>query len=350
MDEERLGEFVGRVVSDLAAAESAAVAYLGDRLGLYRALAGAGPLTPAELAGRTRTNERLVREWLHNQVAGGYVGHDARTGTFELPAEHAAVLADESSSVFLAGVLEIVAAMWADAGHVESAFRGDGGLHWGHHDERLYSGTERLFAPIYRSQLTSEWIPALDGVEQKLRAGARVADVGCGTGVSTVVLAQTYGASRFVGSDVHAGSVETARRRATEAGVDDRVDFRVEDATAFSGSGFDLVCFLDSLHDMGDPVAAAARARASLAPGGTLLVVEPMAQDRLEDNVNPVSRLYYAGSVFLCTPSSLAQDPGTGLGAQAGPTRLVEVLRAAGFPRVRVALETPFNLVLEARS
>ena len=351
INEAKLEEFVGKVVTDLAAAEAGAVAYLGDRLGFYSLLAGAGPITADSLARKAGTNERLTREWLANQVAGGYVEYDANADTFELPDEHAAVLAEETSAVYVAGVLEIAAAMWADAGKVEAAFRSDGGVSWGDHDERLYSGVERLFGPLYRSQLTTAWIPALTGVEAKLTQGGRVADVGCGHGISTVIMAEAYPNSEFVGFDSHPASIEAAGKRAAEAGVTDRVRFDVADAhgAATGETGFDLVCFLDCLHDMGDPVAAAAAARSILNEGGSVLVVEPKAADALTDNVNPVSRLYYSGSTFLCTPSSLAQTGAAGLGAQAGPTVLTRVLRDAGFATAQVVAETPFNTIIEAR-
>ena len=347
LDPARLETFVGRMVSDLAAAESAAATYVGDRLGLYRAMTGGGAMTPAELAGRTGTNERLVLEWLRNQTAGGYVEHE--DGRFRLPPEHAAALADEESPYFLAGAFEIIAAIWSDTGAIEEAFLGDGALAWGDHDSRLYSGVERFYGATYRSSLVQAWLPELDGVAERLEAGAAVADVGCGYGLSTVVMAEAFPGSTLVGYDSHAPSIDAARARAARAGVDDRVQFEVRDASEAPQDEFDLVCFFDALHDMGDPVGAAAAARRALRADGVLMVVEPMAGDRLEDNVGPVARTYYAGSTFLCTPSALAQEGHHALGAQAGPAALTEVLEAAGFTRVRVAARTPFNLVLEAR-
>ncbi|MGH3886130.1 MAG: class I SAM-dependent methyltransferase [Pseudonocardiaceae bacterium] len=354
MDHNKVEEFLGRAVSEMATVEAAATAYLGDQLGLYQALAGAGPMTSDELAECTGTQERLVREWCHAQVAGGYLDYDSNGGdpavaTFELPPEHAAVLADPDSPVYLAGILEIAAAMWASTDRVAAAFRDGGGVGWHEHDPRLFRGVERLFGPIYRHQLVAEWIPALDGVEDKLRAGARIADIGCGHGVSTITLAQAFPASTITGFDYHEPSIEVARKAATEAGVSDRARFEVVAAAAFPGGGYDLICLFDCLHDMGDPVGAARHARAALTDDGTVLLVEPKAGDDLTENLNPVSRLYYAGSVFLCTPSSLAQDGAHGLGAQAGQARLAEVFREAGFTRFRRATETPFNLVLEAR-
>lgn len=349
LDQTKLNEFLETFVADVAAAESAVCTYIGDALGLYQAMAGAGPLTPAELGEATDTHERYVQEWLANQAAGGYVTYDADAGTFELPAEQAAVLADPDSPVYLCGVFEMAAAMWAAADQVATAFRTGEGVDWGEHDPKLHRGTERLFAPIYRTQLIDAWIPALDGVDERLRRGARVADVGCGHGASTVVMAGAYPNSRFVGFDYHAPSISAAAKAAAEAGVGERVAFEVAAADAFPGNDYDLVCLFDCWHDMGDPLAAAAHIRRTLADDGTLLLVEPMAGDELVDNLHPVGRMLYAASTLVCTPSSLAQPGARGLGAQAGEARLTEVLTAAGFTRVRRAAETPFNLVLEAR-
>lgn len=347
MDATKLEAFMGRAVTDLAAAESSAATYLGDRLGLYRAMASGEQLTAGELAARTGTNERLVLEWLRNQTAGGYVEHEA--DLFRLPLEHAEALANEASPYFLGGAFEIVAAIWADADQLELAFRGDGSFAWGAHDPRLYRGVERFYGATYRSSLVQGWLPALDGVVERLEAGARVADVGCGYGLSTNVMAAAFPRSTFVGYDNHGASIVAARDRARQAGVAERVRFEELAAADVPADGFDLVCFFDALHDMGDPVGAAAAARHALAADGVLMVVEPRAGDRLDDNVGPVSRTYYAGSTFLCTPGALAQGGQHALGAQAGPAALTEVLHAAGFSRVRVAGETPFNLVLEAR-
>lgn len=353
IDHAKLEEFLGQAVTDAAAAESAAAIYLGDRLGLYRTLARTGPVTSDELARASSTDERYVREWLGNQVAGGYVAYDPATLTYELPPEQAAVLADEGSPAFLAGVYEIVAAVWAATDRIEKAFTTGEGLGWGEHDDRLYRGVERLFAPLYRSQLVQSWIPALDGVDDRLRRGARVADVGCGYGISTVILAQAYPASTFVGLDLHAPSIEAAREAAARAGVSDRCRFEVAEASGLppgpGGAPYDLACFLDCLHDMGDPVGALRRVGAQLDDDGTVLIVEPRAGAGPHENANPVSRLFYAGSLFLCTPSALAQEGGMALGAQAGTDRLAEVVAAAGFGRFREAAVTPFNLVLEAR-
>jgi SAM-dependent methyltransferase len=349
VDEAKLHEFIAKTVTELSIAESGPLIYLGDKLGLYRAMAGAGPLTSEDLADRTGTHERYVREWLNNQAAGGIVDYNAVDGTYELSDEAAHVWADETSPAFLAGWIELIAAMWADADLLGDAFRSGDGVAWGDHDRRLYRAVQRFFSPLYRGSLVQEWIPSLDGVEARLREGAHVADVGCGYGISTVIMAQAYPRSTFVGYDGHPDSIVAAGKAAAEAGVADRVRFEVADATSFGGTGYDLVCFFDALHDMGDPVGAAAHARDALAEDGTVMLVEPQAGDRVEDNLNPVGRTYYAGSTFLCTPSALAQPGGYSLGAQAGPERLAEVLRRAGFTRCRTTVATPFNLVLEAR-
>ncbi|MDQ3897876.1 MAG: methyltransferase domain-containing protein [Actinomycetota bacterium] len=349
MNETKLYELLGKAVQEWSAAESAPLGYIGDKLGLYRALDGAGPLTSQELADRTGTYERYVREWLNNQAAGGWIEYDATDGTYQLSDEAAELWAHEKSPFFLAGAWELVASIWADADRVADAFRSGSGIGWGEHDHRLYRGVQRIYAPLYRGSLVKEWIPSLDGVEAKLRSGALVADVGCGYGISTVILAQAYPRSTFVGFDVHAGSIEAAEKAAADAGVADRVRFEVADASSFGGTGYHLVCFFDALHDMGDPVGALTHTRTTLAEDGTVLVVEPHAGDRVEENLNPVSRLYYAGSTFLCTPSSLAQPGALGLGAQAGPERLTQVATQAGFTRCRATVGTPFNLVLEVR-
>ncbi len=346
IDEARMEAFLGRAVADLAAAESSAACYIGDRLGLYRTLADGQWRTAAELAAETETNERLVLEWLRNQTAGEYVMHD--NGRFHLPAEHAVALADPTSPAFLGGIFQVIASIWADVEKSEAAFRGDGGVDWGAHDERLYEGVDRLFAPIYRAYLTTEWIPALDGVAETLAHGGKVADMGCGLGSSTLVLAESYPASTVIGYDYHGGSIETARSRAAEAGVDDNLRFEIADAADLPAEEFDLVCFFDALHDMGDPLAAVTSARRALREGGVLMAVEPKAADELDDNISPANRLFYAGSVFLCTPSALAQG-GAALGAQAGPTAMINTLKEGGFESVRIAAETPFNYVFEAR-
>ncbi|GLY18545.1 SAM-dependent methyltransferase [Kineosporia sp. NBRC 101677] len=349
VDESRLHAFVGQAVIDMGAAISGLMLHLGDRLGLYRALADAGPITPGGLAGRTGTAERYVREWLANQAAGGYVVYHPAEGTFELPAEQAMVVADETSPVFLGGAFEAIASCYADHDLLAAAFRSGEGIGWHQHDGRLFSGVVRLFRPGYAAHLVESWLPALDGVVAKLRAGASVADVGCGQGASTVIMAQAFERSTFAGFDLHEPSIEQARRSAQEAGVDHRARFEVAAAKEVPGAGYDLVCLFDALHDMGDPVGAARRIHRALAPDGTLMLVEPNADDGLENNLNPVGRTYYGLSTAICTPGSLAQEVGLGLGAQAGPAALTAVLTEAGFSSVRRATETPFNIVLEAR-
>ena len=349
IDETALNAFIERVVGELSASVSAPLILVGDRLGLYKAMAGAGPLTPAQLAASTGTTERYVREWLCNQAASGYVTYDPTAETFTLTDEAAFCLADEDSPVFLPGAYQLMSAMMHDEPKISAAFRTGEGVGWHEHYEELYPGTERFFRPGYNANLVSAWLPALDGVIEKLAAGAQVADVGCGHGASTIILAQSFPNSRFAGFDYHAASIETARKRATEAGVADRVTFEVASAADYPGSGYDLVGFFDSLHDMGDPIAAAAHVLDSLRPDGTFLLVEPYAGDRIEDNLNPVGRIFYAGSTMLCTPASRSQAGQAALGAQAGKARLRDVALAAGFTRFRRATETPFNLIFEAR-
>lgn len=350
VDEARLEAFVGQAVTDMGAAISGLLLHIGDRLGLYKAMAGAGPITSIELARRTATAERYVREWLGNQAAGGYVVHDPAQCTYELPAEQAMVLANEESPVFLAGAFETIASCYADHDVFVDAFRSGAGVGWHAHDERLFSGVVRLFRPGYAAYLVDAWLPALDGVVDKLRTGARVADVGCGRGASTIIMAQAFARSTFAGFDSHEPSIEVARAAAAEAGVHQRASFEVATAKDLPGQGYDLVCLFDALHDMGDPVGAARRIRRALAPDGTLLLVEPNAGDALEQNLNPVGRTYYGLSTVICTPASLAQDVGLGLGAQAGERQLAAVLRDAGFGHVRRATETPFNIILEAKA
>lgn len=348
IDPAKLEAFVGRIVTELGAAASAVLVRIGDELGLYRAMADGAPVTPRELAARTRTSERYVREWLSNQAAGGFVEYDARTGTFTLPPEQALALATEDSPASVQGAFQSFGAFAAARTRIAERFRTGEGLPWGDHDHDLFAGTERFFRPGYAAHLVDEWIPALDGVEEKLERGAKIADVGCGHGASTVLLAKAYPRCRLVGYDTHLASIEAARRNAEREGVADRVQFEVSDAVSFPGTGFDLVAHFDSLHDMADPVGAARRVRKALAPGGTWMLVEPFAGDRLEENLNPVGRLYYAASTLVCVPSSLAGH-GPALGAQAGEARLRDVAEQAGFRSFRRATQTPFNLVLEAR-
>jgi SAM-dependent methyltransferase len=348
VDEAKLNAFVGQVVGDVASAASAVMVLLGDKLGLYKALAERGPSTPEELAEAAKVAPRYVVEWLGNQTAGGYLTYDAKKSRYALTPESAQVLANEASPVFMAGAFQVVLAMFRGLPKTQEIFRSGKGLAWGEQDGCLFEGTERLFRPGYVNNLVQSWLPALEGVESKLERGARVADVGCGHGASTIVMAKRYPKSKFFGFDSHAGSIEVARDRARAAGVQDRVHFEVADATRYSGDGYDLVAVFDCFHDLGDPLGAATRARHALNADGTFLMVEPAARDHVEDNINPVSRLFYAASTCLCVPCSLATD-GPALGAQAGQGRLEAIVRKAGFSRFRLATQTPFNLVLEAR-
>ena len=349
LDEAKVGAFVGQALGELGATLNAALVVIGDELGLYKAMSGAGPLTPAELAERTGTSERYVREWLNAQAAGGYVDYDPEERRYTLPPEHAYVLADEESPYFLPGAFQLMAASVRDEPKIREAFRSGAGVGWHEHDHGVFEGCERFFRPGYVANLIPSWIPALEGVEAKLRAGASVADVGCGHGASTILMAEAFPASRFIGFDYHDGSIEQARERAEAAGLSDRVRFEVAPAAAYPGTQYDLVTTFDCLHDMGDPVGAARHVHESLAADGTWLIVEPFAGDRVEDNLNPVGRVYYGASTLLCTPASLSQEVGLALGAQAGEARLRDVVTSGGFTHFRRAAETPFNLVLEAR-
>ena len=348
-DPDRLNAFLGRMLGDMGATLNAALVVVGDRLGLYKAMEEAGPMDAATLARRTGTTERYVREWLAAQAASGYVTHDAATGQFRLEPEQAMVFAQDGSPAFMAGFFEIAEAVFRAVPRVTDAFRSGKGVGWHEHHRCLFCGTERFFRTSYNHHLVPEWLPALDGVAAKLTKGATVADVGCGHGASTILMAQAFPKSRFYGFDYHLPSVEAARDAAAKAGVADRIVFEVASAKEFPARGYDLVTFFDCLHDMGDPQGAAAHVRASLAPDGTWMIVEPFAHDRLADNLNPVGRIYYAASTMICTPASLSQEVGAALGAQAGELRLREVVTAGGFTRFRRATETPFNLVLEAR-
>ena len=349
MDMSKVEQFAGQVVSDISATFSGVMTNIGHKLGLYKAMAGAGPITSQILADKTGTYERYVREWLNNQTAGGYVVYNAETNAYTLPDEHIPVLVDDESPLFLVPALDVASSLWLDEDKVADVFRSGEGIAWSDHHHRLFCGSEALFRPGYKAHLTSTWIKSLDGVEDKLKAGAKVADVGCGHGASTIVLAQEYPNSTFYGFDNHKESVEIARQRAKDAGVNGNIHFSVANAKDFSESDFDLICFMDCLHDMGDPVGAAQHAKQSLKANGTVLLVEPAAGDTVNDNINPVSRLYYAASTAVCTPCSLSQEVGLALGAQAGEKRLSNVMKDAGFNELRRASETPFNIVLEAK-
>jgi SAM-dependent methyltransferase len=349
IDGAKLEAFVFRAVDEIGATLNAALVVMGDKLGLYRALAGAGPLTPDELAQRTGTAERYVREWLNNQAAGGYVEYDPATGRYTLPPEQAMALTDESSPAYLPGFFQIAVGSVLDSPRITEAARTGAGIGWHDHVHDVHEGCERFFRPGYNANLLTSWLPALDGVVEKLERGAKVADVGCGHGASTILMAKAFPNSTFAGSDYHDGSIETARQRAQDAGVAERVTFEVAPAAGYSGTGYDLVTMFDCLHDMGDPAGAARHVRETLAPGGTWMIVEPAAGDRVEDNLNPVGRAYYGFSTLLCTPASLSQDVGLALGAQAGEARIRDVVISGGLSRFRRATETPFNLVFEAR-
>jgi SAM-dependent methyltransferase len=349
VDQGRLEAFMGKMAGDMGAAMSASLVLLGDRLGLYKSLASAGPSTSGELAVVTGLNERNLREWLSGQAASGYVDYDAASSKFSLNDEQQMVFVHEDAPTFMAGGFDVIAAMFLDEEKVAAAFKTGTGVGWHEHCPCLFRGTERFFRPGYNANLVEAWIPALEGVEAKLKAGASVADVGCGHGASTVLMAKAFPNSHFVGFDYHAPSIERARQVAKAAGLDDRVRFEVASAQDFPGSGYDLATMFDALHDMGDPVGAARHIRSTLASDGTFMLVEPNAGDTLSDNLNPFGRMFYSASTMICTPASQSQEVGLALGAQAGEARLTQVVREAGFSRVRRATDTPLNMVLELR-
>lgn len=347
VDGDKLMQFVFQAVGEVGATLNAALVVMGDKLGYYQTMAGAGGLTPADLADRTGTHERYVREWLNAQAAGGFVTYDPSTGLYTLPPEQTVALTDENSPAFLPGFFQIALGTVQDTDRMIDAARSGAGIGWHEHDTDVHDGCERFFRPNYLANLVDSWLPALDGVVGKLTSGAKVADIGCGHGASTILMAQAFPQSTFVGSDYHQESIATAQQRAADAGAE--VTFEVAGSTSYAGENYDLVTTFDALHDMGDPVGAARRVRESLAADGTWMVVEPMAGDKVEDNLNPVGRAYYGFSTLLCTPASLSQEVGLGLGTQAGPARIRDVTTAAGFTRFRVAAQTPFNLVYEVR-
>ncbi|WP_028047219.1 trans-aconitate 2-methyltransferase [Cellulomonas sp. URHE0023] len=349
IDPDALMSFVFRAVDEVGATLNTALVVMGDKLGYYTAMADGRPTTPAELAEQTRTSEHYAREWLNNQAAGGYVTYDPQTRRYTLPAEQAAALTDPTSPAYLPGFFQIALGTVRDAPEIFAAARDGDGIGWHAHNGDVHHGTERFFRTMYNAHLLTEWIPALEGVAAKLQAGGRVADVGCGHGASTILLAQAFPNATFVGSDYHAESIEVARERAAAAGVDDRVTFEVAAASDFSGTDYDLVAMFDCLHDMGDPVGAARQVRGAIADDGTWMVVEPMAGDHVEDNLNTVGRAFYGFSTLLCTPASLSQDVGLALGTQAGPAKIRDVSTAAGFTAFRTAATTPFNNVFEIR-
>ncbi|MBV8921229.1 class I SAM-dependent methyltransferase [Bradyrhizobium sp.] len=347
---DKLNELVGKLVNDLGASLAGASILLGDRLGLYKAMVDGEPTTSAALAKKTGLHERYVREWLSGQAASGYIDYHSEKDTFSLSPEQALAFAEEGSPAFFAGAFDVVQATYLDEPKVTEAFRTGKGVGWHEHSKCLFSGTERFFRPGYNANLVSNWIPALDGLEAKLKAGAKVADVGCGHGASTIVMAKAYPKSEFFGFDYHLPSIERARKLAAEDGVGDRITFAQANAKDFPAKGYDLVAFFDCLHDMGDPVGAGKHVKETMAKDGVWMIVEPFAHDNLKDNLNPVGRVYYAASTFICTPASLSQEVALGLGAQAGERRLRRVAAEAGFTRFRRATETPFNMIFEARA
>ncbi len=349
VDADKLNAFMGKMLVDVGAAINTSLMLIGDKLGLYKALANGGPMTSKDLANATGTAERYVREWLAAQAASGYVNYDTAAGKFSMSAEQAMVFADEDSPVFMGAVGDLVAATILDEPKIEEAFRTGKGVGWNERSTCLFCGTARFFRASYKHHLVQEWLPALEGVVDKLNRGALVADVGCGHGISTMLMAHAFPKSSFCGFDYHEGSIDAARRSAEAAGLGERVKFEVHTAKTFPAQGYDLVCFFDCLHDMGDPVGALRHVGETIKDDGSCMLVEPFANDRLEDNLNPVGRIYYAASTVVCTPASLAQEVGVGLGAQAGEARLRDIAQQAGFSRFRRAAETPFNLILEAR-
>jgi ubiquinone/menaquinone biosynthesis C-methylase UbiE len=342
-------EFAGQVIGDVSATFSGVMTNLGHRLGIYKSMAFAGRLTSTQLAEKVGLAERYLREWLNNQVAGGYLLYDPSNFSYELPDQYVPVLADDESPVFLVPALQVASSLWHDEDKIADVFKTGEGIAWAEHHHHLFCGSESLFRPGYKSFLVSDWLNAMNGVVEKLKYGAKVADVGCGHGASTIVMAKAFQNSKFFGFDSHSESITTARDKATAENIKDNIFFEVEEAQSYRENEFDLICFMDCLHDMGDPVGAAKHAAKALKKGGSLLLVEPASSDLVEDNINPVSRLYYAASTAVCTPCSKSQDVGLALGAQAGQKRLTEVLEEAGFKQIRRVAETPFNMVLEAR-
>jgi SAM-dependent methyltransferase len=349
VDRRKLSSFMEKMLGEFGAALNASLVMIGDKLGLYKALAAKGPLNSAELAQATNTSERYVREWLAAQAASGYVQYDPASGKFSMQPEQALALANEDSPYFMGAIGDLVSATFLDEPKITDGFRTGKGVGWNRRSECLFCGTARFFRTSYKHKLVQEWLPALDGVVDKLNRGAKVADIGCGHGVSTLLMAQAFPNSQFFGFDYHPGSIETARRAASEAGLAERVRFDVHSAKSYPAGDYDLICFFDCLHDMGDPVGAMDHARQAVAADGTCMLVEPFAHDRLEDNFNPIGRVFYCASTVICTPASLDQEVGLALGAQAGEARLREVANKAGLKRFRRAAETAFNLILEAR-
>lgn len=349
MDEQKLNDFMGQLMGDLGGAFGVGLVRIGNALDIYKTLWEKGPLDSTELAKATGLAERYLREWLSYNAASNYVQYDAATGKFHIPAEQAAVFADEDSPVYMVDAFDAAAAYLDNQKPVQEAFKSGHGVGWGNQSGCLFCAVARFFRPGYQANLIQDWLPSMDGMREKLERGAKVADVGCGHGYSTVIMAQAFPNSEFIGFDFHSDSIEDARKHAAAHGVTDNIRFEVGSAQDFPGKDYDLVTFFDCLHDMGDPVGAATHVHSTLKADGSWMIVEPMAQDKLEDNLNPVSRLYYAASTLVCVPASLDQDVGLALGAQAGEARLREVITSGGFGTCRRATETPFNMVLEAR-
>jgi ubiquinone/menaquinone biosynthesis C-methylase UbiE len=349
LDERKLNLFVEKTVADLAAGYGGVMTVLGHKLGLYKAMAHAGPLDSSEVANRSGCAERYVREWLNSQAAAGYLVYHPSSATYELTPEQSLVLAEDDSPVFMPNAWEVPASMFFDEEKTIEAFRTGKGIGWDEHNQRLFCGVAAFYRNGYRHSLVREWLPSLSGVEEKLRAGAKVADVGCGHGHSTILMAEAFPRSRFLGFDYHGQSIETARSNARKMEVTNRVSFEVASALSYPAAGFDLICFFDCLHDMGDPVGAGRHAKRALADDGTVMVVEPFANDRVEENLNVVGRLYYSASTTLCCAHSLSEDGAAALGAQAGEARLASVFAKAGFRKFRKARATTFNLILEAK-
>jgi len=351
MNEDKLNDFLGKLISDMGAATGIALTYIGDQLGLFRSMADAGPLTPQTLADKTGFNLRLLTEWLKSQAAGGYLEYNPRDDTYLLPEEQAFIFTNEESPVYMGGgALAFYSVFFAADTKLMNAIKTGSGIHWGDHDERLFEATERFFRPNYRANLTESWIPALDGVEDRLKSGIRVGDIGCGHAASAIIMAEKYPNSTFIGIDSHPGSIETAKQRVAEVGFSDRIDFEIASSSKYETKNLDLICFMDCLHDMGDPDGAALRARTSLNEGGSVLIVEPFANDNTEDNLNPLGRLFYGASTFACTANGVAQGGKERvLGAQAGETRTKDVFIEAGFSSFQRAIETPFNIVYQAK-
>lgn len=349
VNQHKLNALVERLFGDLSAGYGGVMVSIGDKLGLYKAMAGAGPLSSQEVARRSGCAERYVREWLNSQVAGGYIDYHPAAATYELTPEQTTVLADDSSPVFLPHAWQVVASMWADEPKSRAAIKTGRGMSWGDHDERLFCGVAAFYRNAYSASLVKEWLPALTGVTEKLDRGAMVADIGCGHGHSTVLMAKAYPNSRFWGFDVHEGSITAAQKIAREAGLEDRVTFEVATSNTYPARNYDLICFFDCLHDMGRPIDAVRHAMKALAKDGTLMLIEPFARDRVEENINPIGRLYYAASTTMCCAHAISENGTHVLGAQAGPRQLEDVLKDAGLKSIRKAVETPFNMVLEAR-